>query len=214
MQRAGHRNGARPTRAEPPKVGREFYARPVLQVARAMVGKVLVSRTSEGETRGRIVEVEAYRGPEDRAAHSYGGRRTPRTDVMFGAAGHAYVFLLYGLHWHLNAVTGFEGQPEAVLVRAVEPIAGLSLMSARRGVAADRPELTNGPGKLCAAFGIAARHYGIDLTGSELFLLEAPKVRVARSPRIGVDYAGAWAARPWRFFDPRSRYVSRARRAI
>jgi DNA-3-methyladenine glycosylase len=195
-------------------LGREFYARPVLAVARELVGKILVHRSARGEARGRIVEVEAYRGPEDRAAHSFCGRRTRRTEVMYGAAGHAYVFLLYGLHWNFNVVTAGIGQPEAVLIRAVQPVSGIELMAARRGLPADAVDLTNGPGKVCQAFGIDKQHYGADLTASELHIEDAPRIRTARSERIGVEYAGDWARRPWRFFDPKSRFVSQRRRAI
>ena len=101
---------------------RSFYARPVLVVARAAIGQWLVHRTRAGTVAGRVVETEAYRGPEDRAAHSHGGRRTARTASMFGPPGHAYVFFVYGLHHHFNLVTGAEGEPHAVLVRAVEPL--------------------------------------------------------------------------------------------
>lgn len=158
---------------------------------------------------GRIVETEAYRGPEDRAAHSHGGRRTPRTEVMFGPPGRAYVFVLYGRHAHLNLVTGGLDEPQAVLVRAVEPLLGLAIMSERRNVPAEQKVLTNGPGKVCQAFGIDQSHYGRDLTRGSLFLSAGWRQgRVARSPRIGVDYAGAWAAKPWRFFELGNPYVS------
>jgi DNA-3-methyladenine glycosylase len=115
------------------------------------------------------------------------------------------------MHWQLNLVTGNVGTPHAVLIRAVEPLAGLEAMARRRGMAASRCELTNGPGKLCSAFGIDRSVYGADLTQGRLFLGDGPRAAVARSPRIGVDYAAEWAARPWRFFDPASRYVSRVR---
>lgn len=188
-------------------LGRAFYARPVLQVARACVGCLLVCRESSVLV-GRIVEAEAYRGPDDRAAHSFGGRRTARTEAMFGEAGHAYVFMLYGQHLHLNLVTGAVGQPEAVLVRAVEPLCGLEIMSKRRNVPADQKVLTNGPGKLCQAFGITRAHNGRDLTSGELFLSAGQAGPIGRSPRVGVDYAGSWAARPWRFFERGNPYVS------
>jgi DNA-3-methyladenine glycosylase len=162
---------------------------------------------------GRIVEAEAYRGPEDRAAHSFGGRRTPRTEVMFGPPGYAYVFLVYGLHWHFNIVTTASGAPHAVLIRAVEPLAGVELMAQRRGLPPAHRDLTNGPGKLCMAFGIDRAAYGADLTEAPLFLYDSAgrpaRPRIARSPRIGVDYAGEWAARPWRFYDRDSPCVSR-----
>jgi DNA-3-methyladenine glycosylase len=198
---------------EPLGIG--FYARPVLSVARDCVGKLLVCRET-GVLVGKIVETEAYRGPEDRAAHSFGGRRTPRTEAMFGPAGHAYVFVLYG-HHHLNLVTGEVGQPEAVLLRAVEPMLGLEIMSERRNVRADQKVLTNGPGKLCAAFGIDRSHYGRDLTRGELFLSANPfesKLEVSTSARIGVDYAGEWATRPWRFFERGNAFVSGPKRGL
>jgi DNA-3-methyladenine glycosylase len=188
---------------------RSFYARPVLTVARDAIGKILVHDTNEGRIAGRIVEAEAYRGPADRAAHSFGGRRTKRTEVMFGAPGHAYVFFVYGMHWHVNLVTTRVGAPEAVLIRAVEPLEGLELMVARRGVAETSPNLTNGPGKVCQAFGIDARRYGADLCRGPLVLIDGPRGKIGRSPRVGVDYAGEWAARPWRFFERENRYVSR-----
>lgn len=192
------------------KLPREFYARSVLEVARDTVGKLLVHELPEGRLVGRIVEVEAYRGPEDLAAHSAGGRRTARNEAMWGEAGHAYVFLVYGMHWQFNLVTGRVAEPHAVLIRAVEPIEGLEQMARRRGVAATRRELSNGPGKLCAAMGIDRRHYGRDLTGSDgLYLADAPPTKVVRARRIGIDYAGAWVNRKWRFLEPGNPYVSR-----
>jgi DNA-3-methyladenine glycosylase len=187
---------------------RAFYARPVLQVARDCIGKHLVHDSAEGPRVGRIVEAEAYRGPEDRAAHSFGGRRTARTEVMFGPPGHAYVFLVYGLHYHVNLVTTAVDMPHAVLIRAVEPIAGAEAMAALRGMPAGQRELSNGPGKLCQAFGIDRSFNGMDLTRPPLFLSDGPRCKVARATRVGVDYAGAWKERPWRFYDPLSRYVS------
>jgi DNA-3-methyladenine glycosylase len=134
---------------------------------------------------------------------------------MFGRAGYAYVFLIYGMHFHLNLVTGSAGEPHAVLIRAIEPTEGRALMAERRGMDEGRRELTNGPGKLCQALAITKREYGADLCGSgPLYLTEGPAPRrIARAPRIGVDYAGEWASRPWRFFDADSAYVSDARRS-
>jgi DNA-3-methyladenine glycosylase len=183
----------------------------VLSVARDCIGKHLVHDTTEGLVVGRIVEAEAYRGPEDRAAHSFGGRRTARTEVMFGPPGFAYVFFVYGLHFQVNLVTTAPGMPHAVLLRAVEPVVGAELMSLRRGISASRRELTNGPGKLCQAFAIDRSANGADLTRPPLFLSDGPACRVARSTRVGIDYAGLWAARPWRFYDPASAYVSTPR---
>lgn len=196
---------------------REFFARDAVEVARACIGTCIVAE-SDSESCvlvGRIVEAEAYRGPEDRAAHSFGNRRTPRTEVMFGPPGHAYIFQIYGQHFHLNAVTGIEGSPQAVLIRAVEPLSGQPVMARRRSMAADRVELTNGPGKLCQAFGIDKRWYGWDLTcGRNLYFTEGrPAARVLAASRVGVEYAAEWATRAWRFFDADSRYVSKARGA-
>ncbi|MBS0657291.1 MAG: DNA-3-methyladenine glycosylase [Verrucomicrobia bacterium] len=195
-----------------PPLERDFYARPVLTVARAAIGQLLVHVSAEGVCAGRIVETEAYRGPEDRAAHSYGGRRTTRTEVMYGAPGLAYLYFVYGMHWQLNLVTTREGAPEAVLIRAVEPLAGLELMAERRGLAPSDRRLTNGPGKLCQAFGLQRAHYGHDLTlPGTLFLAAGPRRRgrVLRSPRIGIDYAEGWIDKPWRFHEADNPWVSR-----
>src|SRR5687767_15000398 len=188
---------------------RAFYARPVLSVARDCIGKILVRVSDDGVAAGRIVEAEAYRGPEDRAAHSHGGRRTARTEVMFGPPGHAYVFFVYGMHYNFNLVTGSAGEPQAVLIRALEPLVGLDLMAARRGLPNPHSELTNGPGKLCQALGIGRADYGVDLCKGRIFLTEGSPAVVARSPRIGIDYAGAWAKKPWRFFERGNRCVSK-----
>jgi DNA-3-methyladenine glycosylase len=167
----------------------------------------------DGPLSGRIVETEAYLGIPDKAAHSYGGRRTLRNEVMYGPPGHAYVYLVYGLHDHLNLVTCTPGDPCAVLVRAVEPLSGEGRMRQRRSVEV-RTALTSGPGKLCRAFGIDRGYNGQDLCCSPLFLVDgAAPARVVRTPRIGVEYAGAWAGRRLRFLDPDSRFVSRLRKA-
>jgi len=187
---------------------RSFYARDVLDVAPDCVGKVLVHAAPEGLLAGRIVECEAYRGPEDQAAHSSNGRRTARTEVMFGAPGHAYMFLLYGSSWALNLVTGNEGEPQVVLVRAIEPVRGVEIMSARRGFPASRREISNGPGKLCHALGLDRTFYGADLTVGPLFLSDGPIADVGCSARINIPYAGTWVERPWRFYERGNRYVS------
>ncbi|MGH7907060.1 MAG: DNA-3-methyladenine glycosylase [Candidatus Binataceae bacterium] len=191
------------------KLPREFYARPVLTVARECVGKVIVHRSFDGDAAGRIVEAEAYRGPLDLAAHSARGL-TPRTAAMFGPPGYAYIYLLYGISWALNLVAAGEGEPHAVLVRAIEPVAGLELMASRRRKASDSRELTNGPGKLTQALGINGDDYGRDLCGPELFLktYDQPAGIIGRSPRINVGYSGAWSLKPWRFYERGNRYVS------
>ena len=187
---------------------RDFYARSVLVVARECIGKILVHAAPEGVVAARIVETEAYRGPEDLAAHSAGGRRTARTEVMFGPPAHAYLFLLYGMHWAFNIVAGAEGDPHAVLVRAVEPVLGAEIMAARRGVSSKSVTLCNGPGKLCRALGLDRSAYGLDLTASALYLAPGPRGPVGRSRRINIDYAGSWVKKPWRFHERGNRYVS------
>jgi DNA-3-methyladenine glycosylase len=191
------------------KLGREFYERPVLLVARECLGKLLVHRTAEGTAAGRIVEAEAYRGPHDLAAHSSRGL-TKRTAAMFGPPGHAYVFRLYGTCWATNLVVAAEGEPHAVLVRALEPVRGIELMARRRGRSEGARELTNGPGKLSEALAITGAEYGCDLTGNALFLEDDGwrPLRVGRSARINVDYAGRWADKPWRFYVCGNPYVS------
>jgi DNA-3-methyladenine glycosylase len=183
------------------KLPRAFYARSALVVARELIGMHLVRDDGERVRRGRIVETEAYLGPADRAAHSSRGR-TARTAVMFGPPGYAYVYFIYGFWNCLNVVTARSGVPHAVLLRALEPLDGLS-------------ERTSGPGLLCRAMRIDRRLNGADLLGGKLWLERPPRrqpVRIGRSARIGVDYAGDWAGRPWRFFDRASCYVSTVRR--
>lgn len=127
---------------------------------------------------------------------------------MFGPPGHAYMFMLYGTSWAFNIVVGQEGEPHAILVRALEPVEGIDLMSKRRHLPPAARTLTNGPGKLCQALALDRDHYGHDLCGTELFLRDGARGPVARSPRINIDYAGAWAARPWRFTERGNRYIS------
>ena len=182
---------------------RRLYLQPTLRVARALLGKTLVHDGPEGRTAGRIVEVEAYRGPADRAAHSSGGRRTPRNEVMYGPPGYAYVYFIYGMYFCMNVVCQPAGVPEAVLLRALEPLEGVELMRRRRELA-EGPEwrLCRGPGALCRALGIGRAENSADLVRGPLRIVDAPPVpaaRVARTARIGVAYAGADAARPWRF---------------
>jgi len=178
-----------------------FFQRGTLAIARTLIGMHLVHDDGRTRRAGRIVETEAYLGPRDLAAHSSRGR-TPRTEVMFGAPGHAYVYFIYGFWNCLNVVTGARGVPHAVLLRALEPLAGLT-------------EPTWGPGLLCRALQIDRTLNGADLRGEVLWLErpppKAPTARIVRSTRIGVDYAGEWAQRPWRFFDGDSPFVSTAR---
>ncbi len=189
-----------------------FYERRALELAPLLVGKLLVVRTDDGLSAGRIVETEAYEGPEDLAAHSAGGRRTKRTEVMYGPAGHAYMFLLYGTSWAFNVVAATRDVPHAVLVRAIEPVFGVEAMVTRRGMPPERRELCNGPGKLCQALGLTGAHYGQSLASDSLYIAEGSASRLGKSARINVDYAGAWAKRAWRFYERGNRYVSVAPR--
>ena len=192
------------------KLPRSYYARDSITAAKDLLGKYLVHASPEGETVGKIVETEAYRGPVDAAAHSFNGKSTARTKVMFGPGGFAYVYLIYGMHYCFNIVTGPEQFPEVVLLRALEPINGIDLMKKRRRT--DKPtNLCSGPGKLCAAMGITKEHYGIDLCGDTLFLLTGEYVKeetVAATPRINIDYAGEAVAYPWRFIIKDSPFLS------
>ncbi len=190
---------------------RAFYQRDALRLARALLGKVLVVCAPEGRMAARLVEVEAYRGPHDLAAHTAGGRRTPRNEVMWGPAGHLYVYFVYGMHWCANVVAAAPGRPEAVLLRGAEPLAGLDLMRARRPAARRDAELLRGPANLCRALGIDRARNGEDLVSGAVTIVDAPPVAahdVARTPRVGVDYAGAHAALPWRLFVKGSPAVS------
>jgi DNA-3-methyladenine glycosylase len=194
------------------KLPREFYMRAnVVTVARALLGKLLVVPASSGRrVSGMIVETEAYRGPHDRAAHSYGGRRTKRTETMYGIGGTTYVFFVYGMYNQFNVVTNVEDVPHAVLVRALEPIEGIELMRKRRHGQSDH-NLTNGPGKLCIALDIDRRLDHADLLGNRVWLEDAetiPRHRIATGPRIGIDYAEEWADKPWRFWIKDNPYVS------
>ena len=197
------------------KLPHEFYLRPdVLTVSRDLLGKLLVVPGPNGErVSGKIVEVEAYRGPEDRASHAYGGRRTKRTETMYGTGGVAYVYFVYGMYYQFNVVSNVANVPHAILVRALEPVEGLEIMRARRHSHPDH-NLTNGPGKLCIAMGIDRQLNGADLLGDRVWLEEFESVsprRIARGPRIGIDYAQEWIDKPWRFWLRDNRFVSRIR---
>ncbi len=184
-----------------------------MTVANELLGKILVHESVEGFAAGRIVETEAYMGPEDQAAHSSGGRRTVRNDVMYGQKGHAYVYFIYGLYWCFNLTAGaVPGKPEAVLLRALEPIVGQDIMAKRRGVAYGKTNnLTNGPGKLCMAMGISKTQNKADLTAPPLYINDAPRVpkeEIVETTRVGVDYAGEWKNKLWRFYIKGNRFVS------
>jgi DNA-3-methyladenine glycosylase len=188
-----------------------FYARDTTVVARGLLGEVLECTVRGTRCRGRIVETEAYTGEEDPACHAAAGR-TARTEVLYGPPGRAYVYFIYGMHWCVNAVTRAAGLPSAVLIRAVEPLEGLGAMRRRRHHPRDR-DLTNGPGKLCAAFGITGpRHHGASLIASPLRIYAGdavPDADVAITPRIGIARA---AEEPFRWIVRASEFVSARQR--
>jgi len=183
-------------------LSQSFYARPTLTVAKDLLGMWLVREVGGRRIEGRIVEVEAYVGPEDRASHASRGR-TARTDVMFGPAGLAYIYLIYGMYHCFNVVTEREDYPAAVLVRAVE-LDGAAVGRRDRGGNRPRAALVDGPGRLCRTFQIDRSLNRADLTvGRGLWIEDRgdrfPRGRIGAHPRVGVDYAGEWAAKPWRF---------------
>lgn len=192
---------------------KSFYEQDIIEVSKGLLGKILVNESIGGTTAGRIVETEAYRGPEDQAAHSFGGRRTVRNAVMFGQKGHAYIYLIYGMYFCINVTAGnVAGKPEAVLIRALEPLAGEKIMAKRRGATgAKLANLTNGPGKLCMAMGITKMHNKTDITAPPLYIENAPPIPqedIVETTRVGVDYAGDWKNRLWRFYIKENSFVS------
>lgn len=193
------------------KLKRDFYERDTLLVARELLGKNLVHANKEGTVIGKIVEVEAYIGPGDAAAHTYKGLRSNRTEVAFGPGGHAYVYLIYGMYHCFNIVTNIEGKPEVVLVRSLEPVDGIELMKKRRNTE-NVKKLCSGPGKLCTAMGIAREHNKADLCGNNLYLLDSPPIPeedIEATPRINIDYAGEAIGYPWRFIIKGNKFVSK-----
>lgn len=179
------------------RLKRPFFVRNTLTVARDLLGKYLV----RSPLAGKIVETEAYIGPEDKASHAYGGKITPRNKTEYLEGGYIYIYLCYGMYWQLNITTAKEGQPECVLIRALEPTDGMR-------------NLANGPGKLCRWMKLDKSFDGEDLTKGKRIWLEDRGVKIKRSQivatkRVGIDYAGGWAKKPWRFYLKDSPYISR-----
>lgn len=195
------------------KLDYEFYNRTnVVQIARTLIGKILVTRFDGIETSGRIVETEAYNGIVDKASHAWNGRRTNRTEVIFGDAGVAYVYLCYGIHHLFNVVTNVKGTPHAVLIRALEPLNGIDTMLQRTGKKKPDRTLTSGPGNVCKALGITTKNTGTNLFDDLIYIADdgykiSPK-NIVTTARIGVDYAGEDALLPYRFILKGSVYVS------
>jgi DNA-3-methyladenine glycosylase len=199
---------AAPSAPDTGELSRSWFDRSGAEVAPELLGMRLVVESAEGRVGGRIVEVEAYLGPEDLAAHSSQGR-TARNAVMFGPPGHVYVYFIYGIHHCMNVVCGPGTKPEAVLLRAVALDEGIELARARRGAVPER-RLAAGPGNVTRAFGIDRALNGADLLGGPVRLEPGePPHNVVRRPRIGVPYAGAWVERPLRFLVADDPHVSR-----
>lgn len=197
------------------RLNREFYTRTdTLRIARDLLGKLLVVPNPETGERvsGMIVETEAYLGVIDKAAHSYGGRRTERNEITYAEGGYVYVFFVYGMYHQLNLVTGASGHPHVVLIRALEPVDGVDTMRTRRGPMNDT-NLTSGPGKLCIALGIDRSLNGVDLVDSERIWVEdhrrIKKQDIDSGPRVGIDYAEEFVNEPWRFWVKGNQYVSK-----
>ncbi|HEY9054408.1 MAG TPA: DNA-3-methyladenine glycosylase [Rectinemataceae bacterium] len=199
------------------RLQRDFYATDALSLARELLGKLIIRMVDGSRLAAMIVETEAYIGVDDKAAHFYAGRRTPRTEVVYGESGFAYVFFVYGMHCCFNVVAGARDDPQAVLIRAAEPVSGLERMALNRYGAplASLDEkkilgLSNGPGKLCEALGIDRSFNGIDLCGDELFLMDqgCADFEIVSSKRIGIDYAEEARDYPWRLHIKGNRYVS------
>lgn len=194
------------------KLPASFYERDdVVLIAKELIGKLLVTNLQEHFTAGRIVETEAYEGETDKACHASKGR-TGRTEVMFGAGGHAYIYLCYGIHQMFNIVTSGKGTPHAILIRAVEPVAGIDVMLERTGKRNQDYTLTRGPGNVGKAFGFHTSQTGMPVTGNEMFVADdgflINQHDIIASPRIGVDYAGAHAEWHYRFYLKNNNYVS------
>ncbi len=195
-------------------LNRDFYGRDTLIVAKELLGKFLVHETAQGITVGKIVETEAYIGPEDKASHAYNNLRTKRTEVQFGAKGHAYIYQIYGMYFCFDVTSGRSvGKPEAILVRALEPIDGVEVMIERRGVSGNRiVNLTNGPSRLCMAMDITKKQNGADLCIPPLYIDTGAAVegkQIMQINRVNVDYAEEWRHLPWRFFIKNNGFVSK-----
>ncbi len=201
------------------KLKRNFYERDSITLARELLGKYIIHNINGEELIGKIVETEAYMGPEDKAAHSYNNRRTPRTEIMYGPAGYAYIFKIYGMYNCMNVVAAHVDEPQAVLVRAIEPTSDLNKISIRRyGKGYDELKrrqiisLSNGPGKLCLALGIDMANYGDDLCEDRLYIAEGnreEKFEIVTSKRINIDYAEEAIHYPWRFYIKGNKFVSK-----
>ncbi len=195
------------------KLTAEFYERiDVLQIAKELIGKIIITKFNNQVTSGRIVETEAYIGLTDKASHSYGGKRTARNEHMYATGGTSYVYICYGLHHLFNVVTNKKDKPDAVLIRALEPVKGVAIMLKRTGKLVPDYTLTKGPGNAAKALGISKIHSGISLFKNEIFIVDDgakfTSALIGKSKRIGVEAAGEAALKPYRFYVKGNPYVS------
>jgi DNA-3-methyladenine glycosylase len=196
------------------KIPQSFYlGSDVVAISKSLLGKYLFTSIDSLTTGGYIVEVEAYNGVVDKASHAFGNRITPRTQTMYQEGGIAYIYLCYGIHEMLNVVTSIEGQPRAILIRAIEPTIGIDIMLHRRNIAVLKPSITAGPGSVAKALGISRKINGISLQSDALWIedkgLNFTEEEIAAGPRIGVAYAGQDALLPYRFYVKGNIYVSK-----
>jgi DNA-3-methyladenine glycosylase len=198
------------------KLDKAFYTQPdVVSISKQLLGKCLVTHIDNQICKGIIVETEAYCGATDKACHAHLNRRTKRTEIMFQEGGKAYVYLCYGIHSLFNIVTNTEGNADAVLIRAVEPIEGIEAMLQRRKMTKANTRLTAGPGVMSKALGISTHHYGTALTGNQIWIEDQGTVisenEIIASPRVGIDYAEEDALLPWRFRIKGNKWTSPAK---
>ena len=196
------------------RIEREFFTQDAVSLAQNLIGKGVVREIGEDKIIVRIVETEAYVGPEDKGCHAYNNKRTKRTEKMFLPGGHAYIYLIYGMYYCFNVVAAYEGKPEAVLIRGVEPIIGLKQIQENRKIKSNKmTDLTNGPGKLCQALSINKELNGSDLIlGKSLYIIDLDDKKhweILSGPRINIDYAEEYVEVPWRFYIKNNPYVSR-----
>jgi DNA-3-methyladenine glycosylase len=194
------------------KEKKNLWNMPTLDLAQKLLGMELIHENEDGVTSGYIVETEAYLGPEDRAAHSFGNRRTARTEVMFHEAGTIYTYFIYGMHTCFNLVSGPVNKPEAILIRAIEPVKGIDIMKNRRSGIKKETQLTNGPGKLSKSMDFRLSHSGLKINNCEISIqdgISVPKKEICSGPRINIAYAEDAVHYPYRFWIKNNPYVSR-----
>jgi DNA-3-methyladenine glycosylase len=196
------------------KLPLEFFRNgDVVGIARNLLGKTLYCFVDGQLCGGTIIETEAYRGPEDRGSHAYGGKRTPRNETMYGAGGLVYMYICYGIHDMLNIVTGEEGTSHALLIRAIEPTVGIDVMRIRRGIFDKDTRLCQGPGALAKAMGLTKLHNSILITGEQIWIEESEisysDEQIVAAPRVGMNFDGPYKTIPWRFYVKGNKFVSK-----